>query len=239
VNPKSIEITIPVLNEQETLKKNILKLYFFLKKYNWNINNWIIIIADNGSNDNTQKIGETLSKEFKEINYLRLAEKGVGLALKKSWSESKSNIVGYMDLDLATDLNALKEATDAIINNYDIVYGTRLNKKSTVNGRSLKREITSRVFNKILKYYLGIKFSDGMCGFKFLKKDTFIKLNENGASSNSWFFSTELLVISENLNLKIYELPINWTDNSDSKVKIIPLAVEYLKKMRKLKHDKN
>ncbi|MCD1213309.1 hypothetical protein B4946_18900 [Vibrio cholerae] len=59
---------------------------------------------------------------------------------------------------------------------------------------------------------------------------------QNGASSDGWFFCTELLVVSEKMKKNLVELPVKWTDDEESKVKIIPLAIEYLKAMRELKH---
>lgn len=232
------EITIPVLNEEKKLESNVFILYNFLENNLPAYNDWKIVIADNGSTDETQTIGKKLEKENHRIKYIRLNEKGVGLALKTSWNQSNANIIGYMDLDLATDLKHFPEALQAIESGYDIVYGSRLNRKSKVVGRSLKREISSRVFNLIVRNYLGVHFSDGMCGFKFMKKDVFQKLHDSGAKNNGWFFSTELLTLAEWLNLKIFELPIIWTDSSDSHVKIIPLAMKYLQSMKQLKKHK-
>ena len=117
-----------------------------------------------------------------------------------------------------------------------MVYGTRLHQDANVIGRTLKREITSRLFNSILKKYLGTKISDGMCGFKFLKKGVFNDLIQYGANSTGWFFSTEILIVGEWLGYNVMELPIEWSDTQDSHVKIIPLAIEYLKAMKKLKN---
>jgi glycosyltransferase involved in cell wall biosynthesis len=236
---RNIEITIPVLNEESNLENGINELMIFLenkfpKKYNWSI-----MIADNGSGDRTGEIGQKLAKESEKVNYLRLDKRGVGLALKSSWSKAESAVVGYMDLDLATDLECLSTAMTALFeDNYDIVYGTRLHKKSRVFGRSLKREITSRIFNFIVKKYLNVSISDGMCGFKFLKQNKLDFLLANGAVSDGWFFSTELLVISQWHDLKIFELPVKWIDSSDSKVKIFSLSLEYLQAMKQLKKRK-
>ena len=170
---------------------------------------------------------------------MRLAEKGVGLALKRGWETSEADILGYMDLDLATDLSHLPEAIAAISQRqYDICYGTRLHPDARVIGRSLKREIVSRIFNSVLRLYLGVKFSDGMCGFKFLRRAILPELRINGAVSNGWFFSTELLVVAERLGFTLYELPVHWTDDDSSKVKIMSLSLEYLKAMRRLKNRK-
>jgi hypothetical protein len=150
-------------------------------------------------------------------------------------------MVGYMDLDLATDLPHFLEAYEAIANKgYDLVYATRLHPKSKVIGRTLKREITSRAFNLILKTYLNVGFSDGMCGFKWLKREVYPPLQAGGAVSDGWFFSTELLTIAEWQGLKMLELPVKWTDDvSSSRVKIGPLAKQYLAAMKVLKGKKN
>ncbi len=237
---KSFDITIPVLNEEETLEKNVKTLYFFIQQHFPNRSDWQITIADNGSTDKTREIATTLSEEHQEINLVAVPKRGVGLALKTSWGQSQADIVGYMDLDLATDLPHFLEVYEAIaVENYDLVYGSRLHPNSKVINRPFKREVASRIFNKLLKLYLGVQFSDGMCGFKFLKREIYPKLRQVGAENDGWFFSTELLTVGEWLNLKIKELPITWTDDtSSSKVKILPLAKRYIRSMIELKKKK-
>jgi glycosyltransferase involved in cell wall biosynthesis len=236
----TFDITIPVLNEEKTLDRQVRILYTFLKEHFPTPKQWRIVIADNGSTDDTLMIAQTLQQELEGVTYVNVPRKGVGLALKTSWSQSTADIVGYMDLDLATDLPHFLEAYQALTEqNMDIVYATRLHPKSQVIGRTPKREFTSRVFNFILKTYLGVQFSDGMCGFKWLKRPLVRPLMEGGAVSDGWFFSTELLTIAEWKGLKMYELPVKWTDDSDSRVKIGPLAKQYLKAMRILKNKKN
>ncbi len=229
-----VEITIPVLNEEETLEVQIDKVIRHIEgHFDEDIQ---LVIADNGSSDKTQEIGEMLQRENKEVKYLRLEERGVGRALKTSWGQSKAEIVGYMDLDLATDLNYLKPAIDSLMNDEaDVVTGSRLAKGAKVIGRSLLRSITSRVFNGIVKVYFMTGFSDGMCGFKFLKQQCFKKLTENGAISDGWFFATEVLVVAEHLDFRVKDIPVTWTDDPNSKVKIMRLTKEYLKAMKLLK----
>ncbi|MFN7118679.1 MAG: glycosyltransferase family 2 protein, partial [Saprospiraceae bacterium] len=123
----TFDVTIPVLNEEPTLERQVKILHSFLKKHFPTENQWRIVIADNGSTDHTFEIAERLSNELPELTVVKVPRKGVGLALKTSWEQSQAAIVGYMDLDLATDLPHFLEAYDAIANkNYDIVYGTRL-----------------------------------------------------------------------------------------------------------------
>lgn len=236
----TFDVTIPVLNEEATLEKNARALHRFLKEHFPDEGQWQVVIADNGSTDRTLEIARALSEEIPEITFVKVPEKGVGLALKTSWGQSQADIVGYMDLDLATALPHFLEAYDALARQgYDIVYGSRLHPRARVINRPLKREIASRVFNLLLKLYLGVRFSDGMCGFKFLRREVYPRLYEAGARNDGWFFSTELLTTAEWLGLKICELPVTWTDDiSSSRVQIIPLAKKYIRSMHELKKRK-
>lgn len=232
-----IEITIPVLNEEETLNMQVSKVLDFLEQECKEYGDISLVIADNGSNDKTQTIATEMSKHNTKVKYLRLEEKGVGRALKASWLNSSADLVGYMDLDLATDLKHLHQVFDGILNqDYEVVAGTRLAKGSTVIGRTPLRNFTSKVFNKILNFKFNGNFTDGMCGFKFLKRSILSDLMENGADNDGWFFSTELLVVADYKKYRLLDLPIVWTDDPNSKVKIIKLALEYLKAMNKLKN---
>ena len=236
----TFDVTIPVLNEEETLRKNVLILHDFLQHHYPDANLWKIVIADNGSTDRTLEIAQDLDAQYPNIKYVKVPKRGVGLALKTSWGQSEADIVGYMDLDLATDLKHFLEAYDAIAKlDHDIVYATRLHAKSEVINRSFKREVSSRGFNFLLKTYLNVGFSDGMCGFKWLKRAWYPKLFEAGAQNDGWFFSTELLTTGEWLGAKMYELPVKWTDDvSSSRVEILPLAKRYIRSMIELKKKK-
>ena len=235
----TFEITIPVLNEEETLAQQIRILLRFLNENFPQKNQWKIVIADNGSIDDTWAICLRLAAENETIRLVQTEKRGVGLALKTSWESSNAAVVGYMDLDFATDLKHFREVIQLIENQeVEFVYGTRLHKNSEVIGRSLKREFTSRAFNFIVSKYLKTNFSDGMCGFKFLKREKLDILLKSGAVSDGWFFSTELLATAEWNNLKIHELPVKWTDDEASKVKIFKLAKEYLQAMYYLRNRK-
>lgn len=236
----TFDVTIPVLNEEPTLARQVGILRDFLRRHFPEPGQWRIVIADNGSQDRTREIAQELSDAYEEVTWVSVPRRGVGLALKTSWEQSQADIVGYMDLDLATDLPHFLEAYRALAEEgYDIVYATRLHVNSEVIGRPFKREVASRVFNWLVRAYLGVRFSDGMCGFKWLRREVYPALYEGGAQNDGWFFSTELLTVAEWQDLRIYELPVKWTDDvSSSRVKIVPLAIRYIKSMIALKKRK-
>ena len=228
------EIAIPVLDEEKSLEMQVEKIKNFLnieipeKKIG-------IVIADNGSTDKTAEIAINLSKQ-NNIRYINTNKKGVGRALKKAWFTSKAKYVGYMDLDTATDLEHLIEVSELIKSkNFAIINGSRYLTKSNIRNRKIYRGILSRGFNIVIKLLFSSRVSDGMIGFKFLKKDQLENLIKNGAKSDGWIFCTEILLVAEYLNLDIKEIPVNWEDDNYSKVKILQLISEYLYALLKLR----
>jgi len=234
---KKVLIVLPTYNEEKIVEESTLKVLEFSQK---NLKNydWQILIADNGSSDKTLEIAEKLSKEHKKILFFHIPEKGRGYALKKAWSEFEADIYTYMDIDLATDLNAFPLLVKAIDEeNCDLAIGSRLKKESRVE-RSLKREITSRVYNLLLKIFFKPSFSDAQCGFKAISKKIAQEILPK-VKNNNWFFDTELLILSEKMGFKIKEIPVEWVEKRigtrKSTVKILATIWEDIKGMVELK----
>jgi glycosyltransferase involved in cell wall biosynthesis len=230
---KTVEITIPVYNEENELEANINKLADFceksLQEYDWKIT-----IADNASSDNTPIIAANLSKLNSRIVLFRLEEKGRGRAVKRAWSNSESDFCCYMDLDLSTDLRHLPNLLSALENGYDIAIGSRLAKGARVEGRTLLREITSRTLNFFfIQFWFQTHFTDAQCGFKAVTK----KVVENlipYIKDNDWFFDGELLIVGEKSGYKIFEEPVHWIDNPGSTVRLVSTITGDIKVMFRL-----
>ena len=219
---KSVDIVVPVYNEEAELEDSIKKLRLFLQD-NLKNYNWKIVIADNASKDNTLKIAKDISKKLTNVSFVHLDQKGRGRAIKKTWSESKADFVSYMDVDLSTDLSHFPKIIKALEVGYDIAIGSRLLPKSKVIGRLLKREIISRCYNFLIKLAFLVKFHDAQCGFKATTKKVVNELFPY-LLDNEWFLDSELLIVGEKAGYKIYEEPVKWVDNQGSTVKVMKTA---------------
>jgi len=232
----SVSLAIPVLNEAKTLEEQIEKLLAFFRQHPGVFDETIVTIADNGSTDGTQSIGRRLALTIPQVRYVRLDAAGVGKALRKTWAEHPAEIFGYMDLDLSTSLIHLLEVIKAFESGAaDLVMGTRWHKKSRVRGRRLIRSVSSFLFNFTLRRCFSIPITDAMCGFKFVSKSALQKLLAEGASNDRWFFGAELAIIGRLTRMRVIELPVEWTDDAESKVKLLPLTIEYLIAIKSLK----
>lgn len=225
------DVVIPVYNEERQLRDSVLKLRNFLKD-NLKIP-WRIVIADNGSTDGTLKLAQEVGREFPEMQTVHIEQKGRGRALRRVWLETQSDIVSYMDVDLSTDLSAFPPLIGAIIEGNDIAYGSRLSSGARVK-RSLKREIASRIYNIIIKLIHQTRFSDAQCGFKAMSRKAAGELLPL-VKDNEWFFDTELLILAEKRGYRVKEIPVKWTEDPNSTVKIINTAYKDIKGLIRLK----
>ncbi len=221
-----VDIVIPVHNEERDLRASVLRLHAYLtQQFPFSAR---ITIADNASTDATPAVAAELAEELPEVRVLRLNDKGRGRALAAAWLTSDARVVSYMDVDLSTDLSALLPLVAPVISGHSQVsIGSRLVAGSRVR-RGPKREVISRVYNILLRLVLRVRFKDAQCGFKALRADVARSLLPDVVNRN-WFFDTELLVRAERAGLRIHELPVDWTDDSDSRVDIVATAIEDLR----------
>ncbi len=221
-----VDIVIPVHNEERGLRVSVLRLHAYLtQQFPFSAR---ITIADNASTDSTPAVAAELAEELPEVRVLRLKEKGRGRALAAAWLTSDARVVSYMDVDLSTDLSALLPLVAPVISGHSQVsIGSRLVTGARVT-RGPKREVISRVYNILLRLVLRVRFKDAQCGFKALRADVARSLLPDVVNRN-WFFDTELLVRAERAGLRIHELPVDWTDDPDSRVDIVATAIEDLR----------
>ena len=230
----SLDIVIPVLNEQRALPSSVGTLHEFLSG-NFDAYDWRVVIADNGSTDATPDVSRGLAGAYQRVGYLRLERRGRGRALIKAWLESNADIVGYMDVDLSTDLAALPVLVDAIASEgYDVAIGSRLRKGARVKGRSINREFVSRAYSLLFRAMFLTGFQDAQCGFKAVSRraaqDLVPLVQDTG-----WFFDTELLILAEKNGYRIKEVPVKWTDDPDSRVRIVSTAYGDMKGLLRLR----
>ncbi|KPJ53501.1 MAG: glycosyl transferase [Dehalococcoidia bacterium DG_18] len=227
----TVDVVIPVHNEEGVLSHSINTLRQFLEK---NLpHRWTIIIADNASTDKTWRIAQALSQEHPDVAAIHLNEKGRGRALRNAWLKSAADVVSYMDVDLSTDLAAFPQLIQEIDNGYDVAIGSRLLPDSSVK-RSFKRELTSRSYNLLIKVMFRTKFSDAQCGFKALSSRAAHELVPL-VRDQAWFFDTELLIVAQKKGYQIREIPVAWIEDPDTRVSIPKTVLDDLKGLLRMR----
>lgn len=225
---KFINILFPVYNEELRLEKGIRTTIEYMEKLS--SGDYYLTIVDNASTDETANIASKLCESYPQVSYIRLEEKGVGAAFRKGIACNTAPIVGYMDVDLSTDINHLEEVISTFRNDAGVgmINGSRWAKKSDTHGRKWYRQLSSTGLTILLKLTLKMRATDAICGFKFFRKGVAEQLvAQAGSDENGWFYIIELLLRAERNDIKIVELPVRWNDDHNSKVEFFKVIQNY------------
>ncbi|MBU6389356.1 glycosyltransferase [Patescibacteria group bacterium] len=233
----SLLLVLPIYNEETDLERSMRRLFAYANErlggYNWRI-----MVGDNASTDRSPQIYRRLAEEDRRFTYLRIEQKGRGRILKKIWLEEPFDFSLYMDLDLSTDVQHIKQCVDKLATrDYQLCIGSRLMRGAKVIGRNLKREVLSRMYICIVKLMFPSKLSDYQCGFKGITKEAALLLLPH-IEDPTWFFDSELLLLAERLGLPIYQEPVIWRDDPGSTVKIWKTATDDLAGLIRLRRTK-
>ena len=235
-----INILFPVLNEHKRLRPGIEKTVSYMKRYTAKHPDvsYVCTIVDNGSDDDTPDIAGALEKEHPGVvKYIRIEERGVGIAFRTGVEQNDADIVGYMDIDLSTDIRNLGKSIQLFkkYDNLEYINGTRFSRRSKTIGRKCYRKITSAGLVLLLKICLGMKATDGICGFTFMRKSVAETLAREAGDDKGWFYMIELLLRAERKGVRIKDLPVVFTENYDTTVNMKKTIYNYLVNIHRLR----
>ncbi len=231
----TIHLLFPVLNERLRLQSGIDRTMSYLKE-NVSIP-YQVTILDNGSEDETPQIGMALAEKYPEVSYVRVGERGVGVAFRKGIEMNECALVGYMDIDLSTDIKYLGRTIKLFQERKELEYvnGSRFAKESDTKGRKWYRKITSMGLVFLLKAVFHMKATDAVCGFTFLRKETAERLVKACGNDNGWFYTIEFLLRAERMGVVIYDMPVEWQEDYNTTVKVWKTIKNYLVQIYKLR----
>ena len=88
----------------------------------------------------------------------------------------------------------------------------------------------------MLHLALRTSFSDAQCGFKAGRREALQPLLAK-VEDDEWFFDTELLCLAQRAKLAIREVPVQWVEDSDSRVDILATALRDLRGVMRLRRQ--
>ena len=212
-----VSVVLPAYNEANKLEVAVAKISQALKEDEYPFE---IIIAEDGSTDGTAEKAEELAHKYSYVKHVHREKRlGRGAALKNAFRQCNGEVFVYMDLDLSTDLKSLKPLVDAItVEGYDFSTGSRMLPESRVE-RTLRRSLSSKSYNFLVRHMLGSEVMDHQCGFKAFRKEAVLSLLDE-VEATHWFWDTEILVRAHRRGFKIKEIPVEWTMGKDTKVNL-------------------
>ncbi len=237
-----IGIVVPCFNEALRIP-----LSEFEKHLNLNPNHFFCFVND-GSTDSTLKLLTTFySKKPDQIHVIsNPTNLGKAETVKNGvnylFDINKFDIIGFIDADLATPLDAIEQIIPLFNDPRKlIVIGARIKHIGGFVERRFIRFLIGRIFATIVSFWiLKTPVYDTQCGFKFFRK-VIVRNIFSEPFKSKWFFDIELLCrliqshSNTNINLIAQEYFLKeWKDKKGSKIKLsdyikVPLELIRLK----------
>jgi len=135
--------------------------------------------------------------------------------------EARGEIALFTDADLSTPIEEADKLLAALRDEgYDAAIGSRAVDRSLIEvHQSAVREQAGIFFNRMVRWILGIEFSDTQCGFKAFRTAPTRAIFEQQRAQR-FGFDPEILFLAKRQGLRVAEIPVRWSHDSATKVNV-------------------
>lgn len=209
-------VVVPAYNEEPRLARSLSRIREYLSEQAYE---WSVLVVDDGSTDTTAEIALTFANEDTRFSLTSYQpNKGKGFAVRTGMMQGEGDWLLLCDADLAAPIEEVEKLFAA---GKPIAIGSRPLRESELEIRQpWWREFAGRMFN-IAVQALSIRgIKDTQCGFKLFSreaaKNIFPRCRFDGFS-----YDFEALLIGQMLGYEIAEVPIRWSHQEGSKVRLV------------------
>ncbi len=200
-----------------------------------------IILVVEKSTDDTLAIARKEAASWPELKIIACEEhRGKGAAVKRGFLAASKDFCLMSDVDWSVPADFIEtfcvrmEQEDA-----DICFASRRHPQSRILIRQpCYRRFVGSLFNVALTVLGLTDSSDTQCGFKLFRRRTVQPVFE-ALEDEGFAFDAELLLRAKYAKLKMIEMPVDWSNDENTTVKIrivffvMTAALKRLRKLRK------
>ena len=201
MNVPDLSIVIPVYNEAKIVRVACEDLCARLDDLG---RDYELVLAENGSRDETVEILEALSRERRRIRYLHEPEPNYGRALKRGILEARGRSVVCDEIDLC-DVSFYQRALPLLEDGADLVVGSKA-MKGAADARPLKRRAATRIVTLLLRAATGFRGTDTH-GVKAFVRDRIAPIARLCRVERD-LFASELVIRAQRMGRDVREIPI-------------------------------
>lgn len=214
----TISIVIPLYNESRRVHIAINALNQYLLTFGYDHE---VIFVDDGSTDDTENQIAKLNPQFKFQVISYQPNHGKGYAVKQGVLAATGDYILMCDVDMSTPIDHLDKFIKTALTGHDVVIGSRKQGGANViKHQPFLREKLGQGFTLLSNILIAPGISDFTCGFKLFSqkagKHIFEKQQVEG-----WCFDAEVLFLARKYKYKISEIPVLWTNDSETKVSLL------------------
>ncbi len=223
-----VSIVIPIYNEQAILHAAVIDLRERLEEVDWR---YEIILAENGSRDDTLVIAAELAQKYPEIRFFSHGEPNYGGALRKGIEAARGEIVICDEIDLC-DADFHRHAIELLeTRKMDMVIGSKLTSGSQ-DDRPWARHAASQLYNGLLRTTLGFEGTDTH-GLKAFWRAPLLPI-ARACVVDKDVFASEFVIRAYRAGLRVREIPVRVLEKRMPSINLVRRVPNVLKNLAKL-----
>ncbi len=161
-----LSLVIPVYNEEESLVQLHREIDEVAELHGYELE---IVFIDDGSNDRSWELIESLSADDRRVRGLRFRRNfGKAAALDAGFGAARGEIIITMDADLQDDPHEIPQFLKMMETSLDVISGWK-----KVRHDPWHKVLPSRIFNAMVSKITGVALHDHNCGMKCYRREIF------------------------------------------------------------------
>jgi dolichyl-phosphate beta-glucosyltransferase len=217
-----LSVVIPLWNEQRRIAAAIAAVAAEVQALGAEFE---ILCVDDGSSDATADLIDGCARRDPRIRLLRLqAHRGKGAAVRAGVLAARGQLVCFLDADLSVPARAIGQALPLLLAGADVVRGSRhCDGARVLRRQGAARRVFGRLFLALTRTWTDPSATDLTCGFKGYRRAAALAIFARCRLAG-WAFDAEAAWVARRLGFVTRELPVEWTHDPDSRVRL-PSAV--------------
>ena len=233
--PPYLSIVVPAYNEARRLPQTLDTLRDFFREFTRTFE--VLIVVERSADGTLEIAGEAARQQENFLAIDNGPQRGKGHAVRCGVLRARGGHIFYMDADLSVPLaevGAFLAYFDAHPE-VDVLLGNRQHARSRIVRRqSALREGMGKTFNCLLQALGLASLHDTQCGFKAFRRTAAQEIFSR-QRLDGFAFDVEVLLLAERLGCKIADLPVEWRNSPDSRVRLVRDSLAMLRDMRRVR----
>jgi len=208
-----LSVVMPCLNEAKTLARCIEKAKAAIKEMKVDGE---IIVADNGSEDGSVRIAESLGAKV-----IHQPKRGYGNACRAGIEAARGRYIIMGDADDTYDFGEIPKFVRKLDEEYDLVLGSRLRGEILPGAMEWSHRLGNLFLTGVLNLLFKAGVSDAHCGMRAFRRDAYERMN---LRSEGMEFASEMVIAAVAGGMRIGEVPIRYyprDEGSSSKLRAL------------------
>jgi dolichyl-phosphate beta-glucosyltransferase len=229
--PVDLSILIPAYDESARIGPTLERLLAALASQPLT---WEILVADDGSADDTAAIVAAIAAREPRVAVRSFPHRGKGATVRDGLLAVRGARRFLCDADLSMPPEQIGRFLDVVPSQCDIGIGSREGPGAVRIGEPLHRHLLGRVFNALVRAMVLPGIQDTQCGFKLFTAEAAEAVLPLTAIEG-WSFDVELLACARAQGWRIREVPIEWHYGQASRLRVLPHSIEMLRDLRRVR----